>query len=177
MIWCAKGIGSDKARPRHGGAKTVRWTVFSGERARTPVRPGLRRKTPELRRACAACRTAGSGPVVRMQWNESAQYGLVLPFFARNQGAHAPPGRARPPPGWARLRAWPAELWGEGVRDKAPRTRLGAPSRGRARSCGGIGVEVLLCLPLTPHPLTRHHHPCPCDPRRLRGLIERRRDL
>lgn len=35
--------------------------------------------------------------------------------------------------------------------------------------------SVLLSLD-TP-PLTRHHHPCPCDPRRLRGLIERRRDL
>jgi hypothetical protein len=41
MIWCAKGIGWGEPRPRHGGAKTVRWTVFSGERARTPARPGL----------------------------------------------------------------------------------------------------------------------------------------
>jgi len=52
--------------------------------------------------------------------------------FARNQG-RSPLGRARPPPGRARLQRWPAEIWGKKLNHKAPRTLVGAPSRGRAR--------------------------------------------
>ena len=155
MIWCVKGIGWGEPRPRHGGAKTVQWTVFSGERARTPARPGLRRKRLDPRRVCAACRTARRGPVVRMQCNECALFGFVLAFFARNQGAHAPPGlplvsplvretngMARPPPVRERLQPWPAEPRLEGLRDKAPRTSLGAPSRGPARPCGAFVLNT-----------------------------------
>ena len=75
--------------------------------------------------------------------------GQTAPFLplARNQGANAPPGlplvsplvretngMARPPPGRARLRPWPAEIRWEGLRDKVPRTSGGAPSRGRGEN-------------------------------------------
>ena len=61
--------------------------------------------------------------------------------LARNQGAHAPPGRARPPPGRARLQRWPAEILGKNWNHKAPRTSVGAPSRGRARPYVVIGAQ------------------------------------
>lgn len=84
--------------------------------------------------------------------------------LARNQGAHAPPGlplvsplvretngmaplpgsgllanRERGPhPGRARLHRSPVELRWEGLNHKGPRTSVGAPTRGRARPCGGF---------------------------------------
>jgi hypothetical protein len=57
--------------------------------------------------------------------------------LGRNQGANAPPARARPPPGRARLRRLRVELRWEGLRDKVPKTAVGAPSRGRAWACVG----------------------------------------
>ena len=67
-------------------------------------------------------------------------------LLARNQGANAPPGlplgsplvretngMARPPPGRARLQRVPAEIRVKKLNHKAPRTGVGAFSRGRAR--------------------------------------------
>ena len=65
------------------------------------------------------------------------------------KGAYAAPlGPRSPftPPGRARLRPWPAELRWEGLRDKALRTGVGAPSRGRARACGGCAVKRTIRL-------------------------------
>ena len=78
---------------------------------------------------------------------------------ARTQGAHALQARAPLPgsglfairerglvTGSARLLRLPAEVLGERLRDKAPRTRVGEQSCGRARPCGGAKRRCRSCL-------------------------------
>jgi hypothetical protein len=106
-------IAGENRPPLRGGKRSS--GAFLGSNAFAGwVRPNARQERPlgpASRRECAV----GPHPIARQR------------FACKPRDGTSPREGA--------LRRLPAELRWEGLKDKAPRTSVGAPSRGRARAC------------------------------------------